>query len=90
MQHARNAKEPEEKMRLAAHDERFFTGSVESASNDKQWFYRMREGTYGPFLSRDEAERDLSTRLHPCHLRNWRISHALRDLYRSWTQTFRR
>lgn len=90
MQRARNTAEPEEKMRLAAYDERFFSASVESASNDKQWFYRAREGTFGPFLSREDAERDLSTRMHPCRLRNWRISHALRDLYRSWIQSFRR
>lgn len=90
MQRARNATEPEEQVRLAAHDERFFSASVEGQSSDKQWFYRTREGTFGPFPSRDEAEQDLSSRLHPCRLRNWRISHALRDLYRSWMQSFRR
>lgn len=89
MQRARNTPEPEEKMRLAAQSDRFFNASGDNASNDKQWFYRAREGTFGPFASHEEAERDLSKRLHPCHLRNWRISHALKDLYRSWLQTFR-
>lgn len=90
MQRARNTEEPVEKTRSAARDERFFTAVVENASNDKQWFYRAREGTFGPFPSREDAESDLSKRLHPCRLRSWRISHTLTDVYRSWLQTFRR
>lgn len=90
MQRARNTADPEEEVRLTAHNERFFNAAGENASNDKQWFYRAREGTFGPFSSREDAERDLSKRLHPCHLRNWRISHALRNFYRSWFHTSRR
>lgn len=42
---------------------RFFQDGGHAGNDSQAWFYRMREGTFGPFASRDLARADFRRRL---------------------------
>ena len=72
-------------VRSVEHQQRFFQGDLEGVVNDIRWYYRAREGTFGPFQNRESAERDLLDRIRPNRGKSKRIIYnMLTYLYRSW------
>lgn len=44
--------------------ERFFQTHAEQARAAEAWYYRAREGIFGPFASREAAESDLANLIY--------------------------